>query len=285
MQRLKTKAQRLAARWRPTECTETIEHPQGVVYHSPDKLTAIAYKGTAGRPSWHYRFNKPEHAEQRFAEFFRGLDQLAAYRTERNQATKAAKTNDIGEIYRRACESGSISPAETATLIRHRLRLEFPGTQFKVRTESHGTINVSWTDGPTQKAVNSLLDCYQFGGFDGMIDMAYHVDRWLYQDGSMSFAHTNGTQGSMGTVGECIGSPRRGDAVLVTSGPRYVFGHRRVSFDAALAQTRRYCRRFGIPMPSYAEANESALWNWLHGTHHQGFSISARMHQEEQAAA
>ena len=284
MNRLITKAARLLSRYRPEHCTETLETAHGVVYYSPDKKHAIAYKGTAGRPTWNFRFSSPEQCDREIASFFKNLEESAAYHAKRAEATRAARTNDIGEIDNRARSRVCISCPEAATLIRHQLRIEFPQTKFSV-TSDNNSINISWTDGPSDRAVEDITKNYQFGGFDGMIDMTFHIDRWLYQDGTMSLAHTPGTEGSMGVYSEAIGSPLRGDAVLVTSGPRYTFTHRARSFAAALNDAREYCTRYGLPLPDQAAANENALWNWLHSTWHNNASISQHIHRATEEAA
>ena len=229
MKRLLTKADRLAARYRPADCTETSEHSEGVVFYSPDKLRAIAYCGTAGRPTWHYIFKTADRCDKAIADFFADLDRTAEWRAKRAAASKANRSQDVAVIYQAVRESGRISAAQTAVLIRQRLKREFPGVKFSVTTRQTLSISVDWTDGPEWEVINNIVGNYEFGGFDGSIDMAYHVDRWLYQDGTMSFAYTSGTAGSLGHVDEDIEDPQRGDAVLVTSGPRYLFANRRSS--------------------------------------------------------
>ena len=227
MKRLTTKADRLAARYRPSVCTESAEHIDGVVFYSPDKLRAIAYSGTAGRPTWHYIFKTADDCEKAIAEFFADLDRTAEWRAKRAAANKANRSQDVAVIYQAVRESGSITATQTAVLIRQRLKRDFPGVKFNVTTRQTSSISVDWADGPEWDEINSICNEYKFGGFDGSIDMAYHVDRWLYQDGTMSFAYTSGTAGSLGYVDENIEDPQRGDAVLVTSGPRYLFANRR----------------------------------------------------------
>lgn len=136
-------------------------------------------------------------------------------------------------------DSGYISSTDTAKLIRARLKREFPGVKFSVRTDKYAggaSINVSWTDGPTESAVYTIVDMYGGSGFDGMIDLKYSVYHWLEDDGTVSFAHTAGTTGS---VPERIGSRRTPGARLVHFGANYIFTHRDLSdeFLAKVAAT------------------------------------------------
>lgn len=114
---------------------------------------------------------------------------------------------------------------ETAVLIRARLKSAFPGVKFSVRSD-YNSVDVYWTDGPCGAAVDAIIRCYSFGGFDGMIDLAYDADNWLLPDGSMAPAASRGTTGSMGTCDAYATDCPVPGAFLVSGGPRYVFSHR-----------------------------------------------------------
>lgn len=56
---------------------------------------------------------------------------------------------------------------ETANIVRRCLKEAFPGVKFSVRTEQYSmgsSINVRWTDGPLDKAVESLIGRFQYSG-------------------------------------------------------------------------------------------------------------------------
>ncbi len=55
--------------------------------------------------------------------------------------------------------------------IRVQLRGRFPGIKFSVKVSRHGTIDISWTDGPTSKQVRAIADTYRAGHYDGMDDL------------------------------------------------------------------------------------------------------------------
>lgn len=61
-----------------------------------------------------------------------------------------------------------------ATNIRTELKKAFPKTKFSVRSEVYSggdAVRIDWTDGPTQKQVESITAKYGEGHFDGMNDI------------------------------------------------------------------------------------------------------------------
>ena len=58
--------------------------------------------------------------------------------------------------------------------IRIELKKAFPGVKFSVRSD-HGSVRVSWSDGPKYDAVQKLIDRHAEGDFDGMTD-SYNYD-------------------------------------------------------------------------------------------------------------
>jgi glyceraldehyde-3-phosphate dehydrogenase/erythrose-4-phosphate dehydrogenase len=64
--------------------------------------------------------------------------------------------------------------AQAATEIRKELKLKFPGFKFSVRSSNFSmgnSVDIDWTDGPTTEQVDAIVDKYQYGHFDGSIDM------------------------------------------------------------------------------------------------------------------
>ncbi len=107
-------------------------------------------------------------------------------------------TERVAQALVTAGETGHLSCAETAKLIRHDLREAFPGIKFSVRSDTYSggaSIDIRWTDGPRKARVEPITERYQGAGFDGMIDLKYHNYHWLLPDGTVRFAHTTGTQG------------------------------------------------------------------------------------------
>lgn len=133
--------------------------------------------------------------------------------------------------------------------LKRRFRYHYGPIGFTVRTDGNA-VNVRWTDGPTTGMVREVIDRYAGGGFDGMIDMAYYCRHWQKPDGSLHYAGTSGTEGSMGSVSaEDFPAPCDG-CRLVQLGSKYVFAQRDVS-DAAMAVIRaEVVAKFGIVNPS-----------------------------------
>jgi hypothetical protein len=129
-----------------------------------------------------------------------------------------------------------LSAAETAKLVRAALKRNFPSVTFSVRSKTYSggaSIDVSWTDGPTSRLVDSVVGPYRGGDFDGMIDMKITKDHWLMPDGSASIAHNPGTHGSMGMIAPQREWMPHPDAKLVSFGADFIFTHRKVSLALA----------------------------------------------------
>ncbi|NHN89842.1 LPD29 domain-containing protein [Acetobacter conturbans] len=142
-----------------------------------------------------------------------------------------------------------LSPAETAKLIRARLKKAFPRTKFSVRSDSYsggGSVRVKWMDGPAATLVESIVGSYAGGRFDGSIDMKISVRHWLLPDGTVRVASNPGTQGSMGYIAaerEWMPDP---DCKLVSFGADFVFTSRTISPAFAEKIMARLIRK-GLP--------------------------------------
>lgn len=86
-----------------------------------------------------------------------------------------------------------LSCAETAKLVRKHLKADFPGVKFSVRSSNYAggaSIDVRWTDGPTAKQVDGVLNLYEGASFDGMIDLkSYHDSILVDEDGTPRTVH------------------------------------------------------------------------------------------------
>lgn len=90
-------------------------------------------------------------------------------------------------------DSGKSSRVIGAKNIRVELKREFPGVKFGVTSDSFSggnSINVDWTDGPTSKQVDAVINKYQQGSFDGMTD-CYNYENNLFADvfGGAKYVH------------------------------------------------------------------------------------------------
>ena len=139
-----------------------------------------------------------------------------------------------------------LSAAETATLVRLALRDAFPATRFSVRSKTYSggaSINVGWTDGPSNDAVDAVVGPFAGSDFDGMIDLKVSVRALVASDGRIVGHDSSGTEGSHGTI------PAVHDDVpgarMVHFGADYVFTNREISADADKAIDAIVAFRFG----------------------------------------
>jgi hypothetical protein len=82
----------------------------------------------------------------------------------------------------------SLTPAETAKLVRRALKDAYPAVKFSVRTRTYAggaSVSVEWTDGPTNQQVEATAKLYAGATFDGMTDMkSYHDTLMSTEDGA-----------------------------------------------------------------------------------------------------
>jgi hypothetical protein len=115
----------------------------------------VVFKGKAGKPVSNYY-----------------------YRSVFERATAVEGKKAMADRYEvRKAEMKKAPPSEAARCaiaIRTELKANFPGVKFRVRCDNFSmgnSVDVNWTDGPTEEAINSLIRKYQYGHFDGMVDM------------------------------------------------------------------------------------------------------------------
>jgi len=157
-----------------------------------------------------------------------------------------------------------ISTTEAAKMLRAELKATFPGIKFSVR-QHHGSLNVSYTDGPAKAEVEKVTNGYSGEGFDGMIDMRYSYKAWLLPSGRIVDAGTSGTEGSRGSVPAYeIPCPCEG-AELVSLLTDFVFVERRYSEGLYEAEKAKIAREYGVDTdPAKMEHyNRSFGYCWL----------------------
>lgn len=124
-----------------------------------------------------------------------------------------------------------LSCAETAKLVRAALKAAFPGVKFSVRSDTYSggaSIDVHWTDGPTDKAISAVTDRYVGSQFDSTIDLKTYCAHYLLPDGTVVFAGTPGTEGSRGVLPRIENDAPAG-ARRVHFGADHIFTHRHFS--------------------------------------------------------
>ncbi len=243
------------------------------------KLVACGFSGKRTKPDFNYTFPDEARALAHIAQHAAGVRAAEARRVERRQQITRDRCATPLEVWNKAQAGKTLAPADVAVCLRATLARTFPGVKFSVRSDR--SLNVSWTDGPSTKAVEAIAKCYSFEGFDGMIDMRYSISRWLSRDGSMSLAHTAGTGGSMGSDPEAIGSPHAPDAVQCKSYTDFVFCRREISPRVKMDLARQVCARHAIAMPD-SFADDHAMERFLNTTTAGGDYLCAMVHRASQ---
>lgn len=91
-----------------------------------------------------------------------------------------------------ACKGGSLIAASKNMKVE--LALAFPGVKFSIKTRRFSggdAIDVSWTDGPTSKQVDEIIDRYSAGSFNGMEDIYnYSRNAWIEAFGDAKYVHS-----------------------------------------------------------------------------------------------
>lgn len=142
-----------------------------------------------------------------------------------------------------------LSPADTAKLVRAALKRSFPGVKFSVTSSkgSGSSIDIAWTNGPTDGMVSAVSGQFKGGSFDGMIDMAVSHTSWLMPDGTACVASNDGTQGSMGTIPAERNWMPCPEAKLVHFGAKFIFTRRSMTPDFAERALAAARRRYDLP--------------------------------------
>lgn len=77
--------------------------------------------------------------------------------------------------------------------IRTELKAAFPGVRFSVRNRDHGSIDITWTDGPTEGRVKEVTDKYEAGVTDMDDGGEYCPSPWIHVFGGADFVFTSRT--------------------------------------------------------------------------------------------
>lgn len=146
-----------------------------------------------------------------------------------------------------------LSAAETAAMLRKALAKSFPGVKFYVRSRTYaggasidvyyagiaartvddfGRVNgVTYYRGaPKKPDVEEIAHAFAGGDFDGMIDLAYNVDRFVDADGNVVGTDTAGTVGSLGSHGPIHDRMPAGSR-RVSFGAKHVFVEAELPYD------------------------------------------------------
>lgn len=114
------------------------------------------FRGTAAKPVQNFYTNSAERMASEIANYKKNFDRHQTYKEEQ-KANKTAST-----------------AANCAAAIRAELKVNFPGVRFTVKSENYSggnSVRVAWTDGPTTKMIDDVINKYQYGHFNGMDDI------------------------------------------------------------------------------------------------------------------
>jgi hypothetical protein len=121
------------------------------------------FTGTAGKPDNNYYYRTQERRDAALQQAIDDQKSRLAYKAKAKEENKGKLTG----------------AAATAAAIRIRLKREFPGIKFSVTSSNFSmgnSVDIHWTDGPRSKDVDSIVDQYQYGHFDGMTDCYNYRD-------------------------------------------------------------------------------------------------------------
>ena len=137
----------------------------------------------------HQIVNKPiltqEEVNRIVAEYERMQPLLRAKAAQAEEQKKKEQENEKERLktvypYLIKAEETKLSQyALGAKNIKTELARAFPGIKFSVTSESYSmgcSIDVRWTDGPTEEKVRKITSKYQYGHFDGMDDLYNYSD-------------------------------------------------------------------------------------------------------------
>jgi hypothetical protein len=152
-----------------------------------------------------------------------------------------------------------IDTRDVAKLIRKQLKKNFAGTKFSVRIDRYAggsSVDVNWTDGPTQDAVKQVVAGFKGGRFDGMIDLMYGASSWYCDDHGARTAATHGH--SFAEENGPVASRCCAKAELVDMGASFVFAQR--SFSPELkAEINALIE---ADEPGLQPYDQEYTWNW-----------------------
>lgn len=153
-----------------------------------------------------------------------------------------------------------IDSAEVAKLVRKHLKKEFPGVKFSVRTSRYAggsSVDVSWTDGPTQNTVDAIIRPFSGARFDGMIDLQYGARTWYCPEHGARTGETYGH--GMGDDGPAE-SRCCHRAELVKMGADYVQPSRRYSPEFTADMEAQVARETGLPYDASTYLAQDQMW-------------------------
>jgi hypothetical protein len=182
-----------------------------------------------------------------------------------------------------------IDTAVGAKMIRKQLKITFPGQKFSVRIDRFSggsSTSIRWTDGPTVPQVEAVTKGFQGGRFDGMIDLAYHVDSWWCDTHGTGVANVFGHSYTSEQVGVGFGngpvdSRCCAKAELVSFSSTFVHNTRELSAEFRGELEAQVAKECGRPYdPHYFDG-----YDWMSSlVHRAGYGVSKYVKPEAKAS-
>jgi len=164
---------------------------QKVVFVEDYHVSTVSKTYLDGLGGWQYEDNPDFSAEE--CAFLIQRSQEAVVKREKagKEAAEAFKIEVADLIKQHPHLIPGRDRVTAAKNIRVELAKAFPGVKFSVKGRSFSggdDINVSWTDGPTSKQVDAIIDKYSAGSFDGSDDSyTYSHSAWIEAFGDAKY--------------------------------------------------------------------------------------------------
>jgi len=112
------------------------------------------------------------------------------------EQVKANKAAELVKQHPELIANDGNALVAAAKNIRIELKAAFPGVKFSVSSKRFSmgdSIDVRWTDGPTTKQVDAIINKYSAGSFDGVTDCYNYStdDAWTHAFGDAKYVHSN----------------------------------------------------------------------------------------------
>lgn len=134
-----------------------------------------------------------KHAASMQKERKKKMDSQAAWQAKQEERKSKAQELQARHPYLVPNNGSDNARVVAAKNMRIELKRAFPTVKFSVRGDSFSmgdSIDVRWTDGPTSKQVEAIIDKYSAGSFDGMTDYYnYSSSTWTDAFGDAKYVH------------------------------------------------------------------------------------------------
>lgn len=145
----------------------------------------------------YYAENEPLYSDDDITKFLLRADKIESLRKQRDEqqaAESMAETERLKHEYDYLTIVGNRWDYKTTSgNLRKLLAHKFPGIKFSISRRSKGSdsVNIRWTDGPTDEAVNRIGKLFQGLTFDGMTDYEDSVEsEFLTLFGALGYVFT-----------------------------------------------------------------------------------------------